>query len=90
MDKQQKRALKKASHHLKPVVRLGQHGLSEGVINETKISLKVHELIKVHIHEGQREDRLTMAQDLAKACDAELIHKIGKNFTFYRKRENEG
>ncbi|MDQ6961264.1 MAG: ribosome assembly RNA-binding protein YhbY [Mariprofundaceae bacterium] len=90
MDKQQKRALKKASHHLKPVVRIGQHGLSEGVINETKLSLNVHELIKVHIHDGQREDRIAMGEALAKACDAELVHQIGKNFVFFRKRDREG
>jgi len=89
LDKQQKRALKKTAHHLKPVVRLGQHGLTEGVINETKLSLEKHELIKIHIHEGKREDRVLMAQNLTQACDAELIHQIGKNFVLFRKRQDE-
>jgi len=89
LDKQQQRALKKTAHHLKPIVRIGQHGLSEGVVNETKLSLEKHELIKIHIHEGKREERMQMAQELTQTCGATLIHQIGKNFVLYRKQQCE-
>jgi len=89
LDKQKKRALKKEAHHLKPVVRIGQHGLSEGVVNETKQCLDIHQLIKIHIHEGKREDRVTMGEALAEACDAELVHRIGKNFILFRESKDE-
>jgi len=89
LDSSQKKALKKAAHHLKPVVRIGQHGLTDGVKAETDLCLNTHELIKVHIHEGKRGERAAMIAALAKACDAEVVHQIGKVFILYRKRREE-
>ncbi|MFQ5355265.1 MAG: ribosome assembly RNA-binding protein YhbY [Mariprofundaceae bacterium] len=89
LDNKQKKQLKARAHHLKPVVRIGQHGLTPNVIKETDSSLERHELIKVHIHEGKREDRHTMAIELAKASRAEFVHRIGKVFILYRERQNK-
>ena len=76
--------LKSRAHHLKPVVRLGQHGLTEGVVNETDLSLNTHELIKVHIHNGDREARKLMAESLCTQTKAECVGSIGKVFILYR------
>jgi RNA-binding protein len=53
----QKRWLKKQSHHLKPVVTLGQHGLTEAVLAEIELALSHHELLKVKVNAGDREER---------------------------------
>jgi len=44
---QQKKYLRACSHDLKPVVYVGQHGLSEAVIKDIDRALSDHELIKV-------------------------------------------
>ncbi len=87
LEAHQKKTLKKAAHHLKPVVRIGQHGVTDGVKAETDLCLNTHELIKVHVHEGKREKRAAMAMELAHACKAEIVHQIGKVFVLYRKRK---
>jgi hypothetical protein len=54
---QQKRWLKKQVHHLKPVVSLGQAGLTAPVLAEIELALDHHELIKVKIAAGDRDLR---------------------------------
>ncbi|MDX8383063.1 MAG: ribosome assembly RNA-binding protein YhbY [Ghiorsea sp.] len=81
----QKKDLKSRAHHLKPIIRIGQHGVSEGVVSETNIALDTHELIKVHIQHDERAVRLESAEALASQTKAELVHKIGKIFVLYRK-----
>ena len=45
-----RRSLKARGHHLKPVVQIGQGGISPGVIEATQAALEQHELIKVSIN----------------------------------------
>jgi len=85
----QRKELKASAHHLKPVIRIGQHGVSEGVILETQHALHTHELIKVQIQQGDREARNAAAALLAEKTGAELVHQIGRICILYRKREEE-
>jgi len=84
---QQRKQFKSEAHHLKPVIRIGQHGVSEGVVAETHVALNTHELIKVHIQHGERDARILAANDLCQQTSSELVHHIGKVFIIYRKRE---
>ncbi len=87
LDARRKKALKQQAHHLKPVVRIGQKGLTEAVVAETNAALAHHELIKVHIAAGDRELRRETAEQLARACGARLVHQIGKVFVLWREKE---
>lgn len=81
---EQRRKLKKLVHHLKPVVLVGQKGLSEAVLNEIDIALDDHELIKVKLS-GDREDKKQMIEDICKKTDSDYVHSIGHTAAFYRK-----
>lgn len=83
----QKKELKGLAHHLKPVIRVGQHGVSEGVVAETDIALTTHELIKVHIQGEDRDERSQDCDTLCQKTGAELVAKIGKTFIVYRKND---
>lgn len=85
----QRKALKAQAHHLNPVIRVGQNGISEGVVQETGIALNTHELIKVQIQQGDRETRLKSGALLAEKTGAELVHHIGKIIILYRPREEK-
>jgi RNA-binding protein len=87
LDAARKKQLKQQAHHLKPVVRIGQKGVTEGVIAETDAALDHHELIKVHVAVGDREPRRDMAERLARKTRAHLVHQIGKMFVLYRERD---
>jgi RNA-binding protein len=84
LNSEQIRSLKKLAHHLKPVVIIGQHGLSEGVINEIDSALDVHELIKVKLAGADKNDRDTLSTAIVEQVAAERVQVIGRVAIFYR------
>lgn len=80
----QRRQLRAHAHSLRPVVQIGQAGLSEGVINATKEALEQHELIKVSINGEAPTERKQGAQDLAVHVGAHVIQVIGRVIILYR------
>ena len=83
----ERKTLKAAAHHLKPVVLAGQNGITDAVIKETDGALEAHELIKVQIQGEDREQRLESAKKMAEKLGAELVHHIGKIYILYRLRK---
>ncbi|MAL97246.1 ribosome assembly RNA-binding protein YhbY [Hydrocarboniclastica marina] len=74
----QRREYRAIAHHLKPVVTLGDKGLSEGVRDEIERALNDHELIKVKVAGGEKEARTEQADALCQATGAELVQLIGR------------
>ncbi|MGA8808592.1 MAG: ribosome assembly RNA-binding protein YhbY [Thermoanaerobaculia bacterium] len=85
----QRQFLRGLAHALEPVVRIGRAGASPSVIEETKRSLASHELIKVRIDNDDSSERKALAEELAKACDAEVAGTIGKLAILYRRRDED-
>lgn len=90
LDNKQRKDLKAKSHHLKPVIRVGQKGVSENLLLETGQALEIHELIKVHIADDDREARKATALEIAEQTGAEVVNQIGKTCTLYRKKSQTG
>ncbi len=86
LSNKQIKALKTKAHHLNPVVRIGQKGITENVIMEINNALDIHELIKIHIANDDREARNHSVGSLATQCKAELVTKIGKTCVLYRQK----
>ena len=74
------------AHHLKPVVLIGQHGLTDAVLNEIDVALTAHELIKIKIAGDDRDERQAFATSICESCDAQLIQVIGKTLVIYRQK----
>jgi RNA-binding protein len=85
----QRRHLKGLAHHLKPVVMIGQHGLTDNVINEIEIALDAHELIKVRVSGADRDDRKAMQETIGNRCSAELVQSIGHIAVFFRRNSEK-
>jgi RNA-binding protein len=85
----QRQFLKGLAHALEPIVRVGRAGVSPSVIDETKRSLAAHELIKVRVESDDSTQRRDLAEELAKAADAEVAASIGKVAILYRARDEE-
>lgn len=86
LNSHQRQFLKGQAHSLNPVVMLGNAGLSESVIEEVRQSIAHHELIKVKLNQGEREEQ---AAALADATGAELVTTIGRiAILFKQKKEN--
>ncbi len=76
-DKEQIRQLRARGQRLKPVVTIAGRGLSDGVIAEVDRALTDHELIKVRLTAGDRDERRALLDSLCERCDARLIQAIG-------------
>lgn len=85
----QKRHLRGLSHARKPVVWIGQHGVTAGVRRELETALAAHELIKVSVRVGGRDKRDALIGELAVALNAELVQRIGNVVTLYRAHADE-
>ena len=81
---QQKKYLRGLAHHLNPVIIIGQNGLSDGLMNELESTLDHHELIKIRIAAGDRDERREIMDAVCKATGAELVQAIGRVFVIYR------
>ena len=77
--------LKGIGHQLNPVVMIGGQGITPTVIEEIGRALTDHELIKVKIPAGSKEDRDSIAHAIAEATDATMITSIGRVCLLYRR-----
>lgn len=85
----QKRFLRSKAHHLKPVVMIGQHGLGENVMNEINLALDAHELIKVKLGVGDREEKKATLGKIIDISRAELIQSIGHVAVLFRRNNKK-
>jgi len=72
------------AHALKPVIRLGNAGLTPAVLAETARALGDHELIKVKAPGGDREARDELFAALARSTGSALVKRIGNVAVLYR------
>lgn len=84
-----RRALRALGHHLKPVVQIGQQGITVGIIDAAAAALDDHELIKVKVLEGAPVDRKEAAEELARETGAELAQVLGRTFLLYKPHPTE-
>lgn len=85
MDNKQKATLVAAAHHLKPVVMIGQKGLTTNVTAEADQALTAHELIKVKITVDDKAERAAIAQKICEQLNATVVKIIGNIAILYRK-----
>jgi RNA-binding protein len=76
--------LRGKAHALKPVVMLGQKGLTDNVLAETVQALKDHELIKVRVRAAGREERDALLERLVSQAACTLVTRIGHVAVLYR------
>lgn len=76
--------LRALGHALKPVVMIGNNGLSEKVLHEIEVALNAHELIKIKVHGDDRALRTQMLEDICSKSKAIAVHHIGKQLIIYR------
>jgi RNA-binding protein len=82
----ERRRLRARAHSLKPVVLVGDAGLSDGLLQEADRALEAHELIKVRLPAVPRDARSALAQALCTALDAQEVQTIGRVRVLFRPR----
>lgn len=88
LTERQRRHLKGLAHPLKPVILMGNAGLTEAVVAETDQALAHHELIKVRLPGQERQDRDAALALLAERTGSSLVTRIGHVAVLYRPRKD--
>ena len=78
--------LRAAAHRnkIKAIVSIGMKGLTEPVMNEIKIALNHHELLKIKIPALEKEEKKALVEKICKTNDAHKIQQIGHTLTIYK------
>ncbi|NYT60071.1 YhbY family RNA-binding protein [Alcaligenaceae bacterium] len=81
---QERSALRAAAHPLRPVVLIGDRGLSDSVLKEIDLNLNAHQLIKVRIAGEERDARNAMLETICESLSCAPVHHLGKTLIIYR------
>ncbi|MFA5082060.1 MAG: YhbY family RNA-binding protein [Hydrogenophilaceae bacterium] len=84
---QQRKFLKAQAHNLKPVVMIGNAGLTEAVLKEISRSLVAHELIKIRCLGDDRAAREAWLAEICGQLDCAPVQHIGKLLLIYKPAE---
>lgn len=89
LNKKQIQYLKGLAHSLKPVVMLGNNGLTEAVVAEIDFALNHHELIKVKIPTDDRETKALIVDAICREANAIKVQVIGKTLIIFRQSQEK-
>jgi RNA-binding protein len=85
----QKMYLRGLAHSLKPIIMIGQKGLSAELIKSANEAFQRHELIKVKfIDLKEKEQKNEISKSLEENTGSELIGAVGHVYTFFRQQED--
>ncbi|WP_373019871.1 ribosome assembly RNA-binding protein YhbY [Thiomicrorhabdus sp.] len=83
----QKKYLRGIAHGLNPMIIIGANGVTESLMAELESTLSHHEILKIKIAAGDREDRAKIVDYIIKETGALLVQSIGKICVIYRQNE---
>ena len=89
LNKKQIQYLKGLAHSLKPVVLLGNNGLTEAVVAEVDFALNHHELIKIKIPTDDRETKALIVEAICRETNSTKVQVIGKTLVIFRQTEEK-
>lgn len=87
LDSTQRRHLRSLAHPLKPIVFVGEAGISPAVAKALDEALGAHELVKVRLR--QPGDKKAAARELAEVSGAALCGVVGHTVVLYRPHPEE-
>lgn len=89
LNEAQKKYLRGLGHQKKPLIIVGDAGLSESLLAEYESTLSHHELIKVRVRVGDRETRDSIIEKLCAGSNAQLVQRIGNVALLYRENPDK-
>ncbi len=87
LSESQKKFLRGLGHQLKPVIMVGDAGLTDSLLTEFCSTIEHHELIKVRVRAGDRATRDEIISELCQKGSAQLVTRIGNVALVYRRND---
>lgn len=89
LSESQKKFLRGLGHTLKPVIMVGEAGLTDKLHAEFDSTIAHHELIKIRVRVGDRGARDIIVNELCTRNSAELVQRIGNMALLYRQNPDQ-
>ncbi len=87
LKEKQKKTLRGLAHSRKPVVLMGNAGLTDGVLAALDEALLIHELVTVKVAAEDRQERDKIIQTMLERSNAELVQRVGHIATLFRRNQ---
>lgn len=84
MTGKERAALRSECNRLKPLVHIGEDGITGPLIAALDDVLRTKELVKVQLNKNAEVSAKSAANDLAKRVKAEVVQVIGRTASLYR------
>jgi len=81
----QNRYLRGLAHQTRAVILLGAKGATAAVVKELDQALEHHELVKVKLSGGDKDEREAQVAALTGGTRAEAVHHIGHTVLLFRR-----
>jgi RNA-binding protein len=85
----QRRYLRSLAHDLSAVILLGAKGATAAVVKELDLALSHHELVKIKLSGGDKEERDAQIATLIEGTGAERVQQIGHIVVLFRRNADE-
>ena len=84
LDNRTKQKLKARGQRLEPGAQIGKAGLTSGVTRNLIALLEQNDLLKVRLPGLPPDERRTLADQLAEATEATVLHRVGRTVLLYK------
>ncbi len=85
----QRSQLKAVAQNEETIIIIGKGGINDALIASVSDALKAREIVKGRVLENSMLTPREACEQLADACDAELVQVIGSKFVLYKRNVNK-
>lgn len=89
MTSKQRAYLRSISNKLDPILHAGKGGISDAMIRQADDALEAREIIKGKVLETAPATAREIAEEIAAAVNAEVVHVIGRTFVLFRQKQKD-
>ena len=89
LTEKQKKHLRREAHSLKPILQLGDKGVTDSFLQELDGALEHHELLKLKVRAGDRDVRDEIIAEIAAKTRCVLVSRVGNIAALYRPRRKD-
>lgn len=90
LNSRQRAQLRAMANDMETILQIGKSGIGENTLKQVRDALEARELIKLRVLEACRLSAREAADEIAVACNCDVVQVIGTRFILYKEsRDNK-
>ena len=74
---QERTELRRQAQSIRPIVRIGNAGITDAIVDQVRVALKKHRVMKARIRGRDRDETEHMARELCRRVPCQLVARTG-------------